>query len=42
MTAYAICKNPLFEATSLTVIVINSITLALDDKSDDDPEVDET
>ena len=30
MTAYSIISHPLFEALSLTVIIINSVTLAID------------
>ena len=30
MTCYNIIKHPLFDATSLSVIVINSVTMAMD------------
>ncbi len=36
MTCYGIIKHPLFEATSLSVIMINSVTLALDQGDDEE------
>jgi len=33
MTCYTIIKHPIFETISLSVIVVNSVTLALEDHS---------